>query len=227
MPKSPTKRRPATLASLADSALALFTDHGFHATSISDIVQRAGLTRGAFYSNYRDKEEIFLALYDARTDTLLTGLQEAAARLRPGQGPVEQFLEYIAGRTPQERKWFLVSMEFTLHAARNPEVAEALATHEDRLIHGLSEIFGKTLARDGLSPAIAADDLTRLVIAISRGLTAMGLIRGNHAGNHELADRIAPHLLDALTTRVPSDGTPRQGSRPGRDNREDEGTRTP
>ncbi|MEU7162715.1 helix-turn-helix domain-containing protein, partial [Streptomyces chrestomyceticus] len=50
MPKSPTKRRPATVAALTDSALALFAERGFHATSISDIVQQAGLTRGAFYS---------------------------------------------------------------------------------------------------------------------------------------------------------------------------------
>jgi len=225
VPKSPTKRRPITLASLADSALALFTERGFHATSISDIVQRAGLTRGAFYSNYRDKEELFLALYDARTDALLAGLREAAARLEPGQDPVDRFLAYIAGRTPQERQWFLVSMEFTLHAARNPAVAEALAAHEERLVRGLSEIFEETLARDGLRPVVATDDLTRLVMALSRGLTAVGLVQGAHAGTRDLAARVAPRLLSALTTTAVTeqpDGRPRHGHHPGEDDREDD-----
>ncbi|MFD1271208.1 hypothetical protein ACFQ51_02275 [Streptomyces kaempferi] len=61
--------------------------------------------------------------------------------------------ERVAGRTPQERQWFLVSMEFTLHAARNPAVAEQLAVHEDRLTQGLTDVLTRTLARAAPSPS--------------------------------------------------------------------------
>ncbi|MEU6578643.1 TetR/AcrR family transcriptional regulator [Streptomyces sp. NPDC046805] len=200
MPKSPTKRRPLTRAALTESAWALFTEKGFHATSISDIVERAGLTRGAFYSNYRDKEELFLALYDVHTDRMLADLEKATAE--PGKHPLVQLRERIAGRTPQERQWFLVSMEFTLHAARNPVVAEQLAVHEDRLTQGLTDVLTSALARGGAQPAIPAEDLARLLIALFEGLTAQQLIHGPSPR----IEHLMPHLLHVLST--PADPTP-------------------
>ncbi|GAB1331430.1 TetR/AcrR family transcriptional regulator [Streptomyces sennicomposti] len=211
MPKSPTKRRPITRAALTDSALALFTEKGFHATSISDIVERAGLTRGAFYSNYRDKEELFLALYDAHTERLLNELREAATTRRPEPGadsapgsdsrtgsgvhPVMQLHERVTGRTPQERQWFMVSMEFTLHAARHPEVARALAVHEDRLTEGLAEVVTTALAGAGRRPGLDPEDLARLLVAAFEGLTARQLVHGTG----EPTERLLTHLMNALS----------------------------
>lgn len=196
VPKSPTKRRPITQAALGESAWALFAEKGFHATSISDIVERAGLTRGAFYSNYRDKEELFLALFDAHTDRLLAALREAAAHIEPGTDPTVQLQERLVGRTDEERQWFLVSMEFTLHAARNPAVAEQLAVHEDRLTQGLADVLTETLAQTGRRPTIPADDLARLLTAVFEGLTAIRLIHG--AGY----DTLTRQLMGALTTPI-------------------------
>ncbi|NMO34940.1 TetR/AcrR family transcriptional regulator [Streptomyces sp. GMY01] len=228
MPKSPTKRRPITRAALTDSALALFTEKGFHATSISDIVERAGLTRGAFYSNYRDKEELFLALYDAHTERLLSELREAATAPQPEPGsrtdsasgtgtdsasasgsgsgsgvhPVMQLHERVTGRTPQERQWFIVSMEFTLHAARHPEVARALAVHENRLTEGLAEVVTTALAGAGRRPDLAPEDLARLLVAAFEGLTARQLVHGTG----EPTERLLTHLMNALSAPLgPSD----------------------
>ncbi|MFF9314750.1 TetR/AcrR family transcriptional regulator [Streptomyces sp. NPDC014748] len=226
MPKSPTKRRPITRAALTDSALALFTEKGFHATSISDIVERAGLTRGAFYSNYHDKEELFLALYDAHTERLLSELREAATAPQPEPGsrtdsasgtgtdsasasgsgsgvhPVMQLHERVTGRTPQERQWFIVSMEFTLHAARHPEVARALAVHENRLTEGLAEVVTTALAGAGRRPDLAPEDLARLLVAAFEGLTARQLVHGTG----EPTERLLTHLMNALSAPLgPSD----------------------
>ncbi|WP_439947396.1 TetR/AcrR family transcriptional regulator [Streptomyces sp. BBFR109] len=220
MPKSPTRRRPLTRAALTDSALALFTEKGFHATSISDIVERAGLTRGAFYSNYRDKEELFLALYDAHTERLLSELREAATAPRPEPGsgtdsasgtgsgsgsgvhPVMQLHERVTGRTPQERQWFMVSMEFTLHAARHPEVARALAVHENRLTEGLAEVVTTALAGAGRRPDLDPEDLARLLVAAFEGLTARQLVHGTG----EPTERLLTHLMNALSAPLgPSD----------------------
>ncbi|MFF0629467.1 TetR/AcrR family transcriptional regulator [Streptomyces sp. NPDC004296] len=195
MPKSPTKRRPLTRAALTESAWVLFTEKGFHATSISDIVERAGLTRGAFYSNYRDKEELFLTLYDTHTDRLLTELEDATARPEPGKHPLVQLQERVAGRTQEERQWFLVSMEFTLHAARHPVVAEQLAVHEERLTQGLAEVLTAALARTGSRPVVPTDDLTRLLVALFEGLTAQRLIHGTA---HHTQD-LVPQVIHALT----------------------------
>lgn len=198
MPKSPTKRRPLTQAALTESAWALFTEKGFHTTSISDIVERAGLTRGAFYSNYRDKEEIFLALYDAHADRLLADLRDAAAQAEPGDNPIDAIQSRIAGRTDEERQWFLVSMEFTLHAARNPQLARQLAAHENRVTQGMTEVLSEALTRTRRTPTIPTDDLARLLTAVFEGLTALQLI---HGSTYDAA-HLTPHLINALTEPV-------------------------
>src|ERR1700689_2660820 len=64
MPRGITKRRPVTITALLDAALELFAEQGYGATSIPDICARAGLTKGAFYSNYANKDALFLALLD-------------------------------------------------------------------------------------------------------------------------------------------------------------------
>ncbi|MFE6687624.1 TetR/AcrR family transcriptional regulator [Streptomyces sp. NPDC057743] len=208
MPKSPTKRRPLTRAALTESAWALFTEKGFHATSISDIVERAGLTRGAFYSNYRDKEELFLTLYDTHTDRLLAELKDAAEHPEAGKHPLVQLQERIAGRTRQERQWFLVSMEFTLHAARNPAVAEQLAVHEERLTAGLTEVLSAALARTGALPAVPAEELTRLLVALFEGLTAQRLIHGTA----HRTDDLVPRVIHALTSPAQPAGDGNEGA---------------
>ncbi|MEU9358528.1 TetR/AcrR family transcriptional regulator [Streptomyces sp. NPDC048301] len=195
MPKSPTKRRPLTRAALSESAWSLFREKGFHATTISDIVERAGLTRGAFYSNYRDKEELFLALYDEHTDRLLAGLEASAAEAATGGDPIAQLGERIAGRTAEERRWFLVSMEFTLHAARNPAVAEQLAAHEDRLAQGLTRVLASALAAAGAEPSLPADQLARLLIALFEGVTAHQVVHGDS----RLTESFTPLLLRTFT----------------------------
>ncbi|MEU7230583.1 TetR/AcrR family transcriptional regulator [Streptomyces chrestomyceticus] len=199
MPKSPTKRRPATVAALTDSALALFAERGFHATSISDIVQQAGLTRGAFYSNFRDKEELFLALYDTHTDRLLSQLRDQVEAFADDADPVARVFDLLATHDAQERSWFLVSMEFTLHAARHPDIARALAEHEERLNTGLAEILGRCLASSGHAPDVSATALARLVVALYEGLTAMRVTHTTaDADPTPLARRALPHLVRAL-----------------------------
>ncbi|MEV5594564.1 TetR/AcrR family transcriptional regulator [Streptomyces sp. NPDC052496] len=199
MPKSPTKRRPATVAALTDSALALFAERGFHATSISDIVQQAGLTRGAFYSNFRDKEELFLALYDAHTDRLLADLRHQVEAFTDDADPVARVFDLLATHDARERSWFLVSMEFTLHAARHPAVARALAEHEERLNTGLAEILDRCLQSSGDAPDVSAAALARLVVALYEGLTAMRVTHpAADTDPTPLARRALPHLVRAL-----------------------------
>jgi AcrR family transcriptional regulator len=53
-----------TRRALLDTARELFAENGFQATRTEDIVQRAGLTRGALYHHFRDKEDLFRAVHD-------------------------------------------------------------------------------------------------------------------------------------------------------------------
>lgn len=56
--------RDARRAQLLDVALVLFGERGFHATSIADIIERAGVARGTFYNYFDSKRQIFASLLD-------------------------------------------------------------------------------------------------------------------------------------------------------------------
>ena len=50
---------------LISTARALFTERGYAATSIEEIIQRAGVAKGALYHHFNGKNELFRAVYDA------------------------------------------------------------------------------------------------------------------------------------------------------------------
>ena len=86
MPRGITKRRPITITALLDAAMELFAEKGYGATSIPDICARAELTKGAFYSNFTDKEALFLALLDRSWARRAAVDPEGHGRRRPVRG---------------------------------------------------------------------------------------------------------------------------------------------
>jgi len=62
---SQAERRAATIAAILASARARFGVHGFEATSIDDIAESAGVTKGAVYHHFDSKEAIFAEVLEA------------------------------------------------------------------------------------------------------------------------------------------------------------------
>ena len=58
------RSRSATRERLLDAAGAVFAERGFAASTIEDICDRAGFTRGACYSNFETKDELLVQLLD-------------------------------------------------------------------------------------------------------------------------------------------------------------------
>jgi AcrR family transcriptional regulator len=63
-PRTQAERREATRAALLDAAEQLFAARGYAGVGTEEIVQRAGVTRGALYHHFRDKEALFRAVYE-------------------------------------------------------------------------------------------------------------------------------------------------------------------
>ncbi len=68
-----------TRQALLTAARELFAADGFQATRTEEIVQRAGLTRGALYHHFRDKEDLFRAVYEEVTGEVTRSLWRRSA----------------------------------------------------------------------------------------------------------------------------------------------------
>lgn len=62
MPKEKLKKGEATRLAVEDAAIALFMEQGYHATSMRQIAERAGLALGGIYNHFKSKDEIFEAI---------------------------------------------------------------------------------------------------------------------------------------------------------------------
>jgi AcrR family transcriptional regulator len=73
------RQAEATRALLIDVARQSFTERGYAATSIDDIIQQAGVARGALYHHFSGKEALFRAVYETVEGEVVTRVLEAAA----------------------------------------------------------------------------------------------------------------------------------------------------
>lgn len=176
MPKGVTGRRPRTRAALLEAALETFAEHGFHAASIEQICERAGYTRGAYYSNFASKEELFLALFDEHSERIVQRLAEAVDALGPDDYTLERVAELASRVEPDERDWYLVSTEFTLHAIRDPQAAWVLARHDARLRAEIARAIELVLRRSGRELTVDADRFARMIVALREGGLAQSYV---------------------------------------------------
>jgi AcrR family transcriptional regulator len=199
VPKGVTKRRPRTRAALLRAALETFAEHGFHAVSIEQICERAGFTRGAYYSNFASKEELFLALFDEHGERVVRRLAEAVDALAPEECTLERLAGLVARIEPDERDWYLVSMEFTLHAIRDPQAAWVLARHEARLRAEIARGLELVVRRSGRELTVDADRFARLIVALREGALAQSYVEPAELPPGTLERGFLPALLESAT----------------------------
>ncbi|CAH2785820.1 MAG: Transcriptional regulator, AcrR family [uncultured Paraburkholderia sp.] len=103
---------------LLDAAQAIFMKKGFVAASVEDIAAAAGYTRGAFYSNFRSKSELFLELLRCDHETMQADLRAIFEDAATREQMEERVMRYYSN-LPRENKCFLLWVEAKLLAVRD------------------------------------------------------------------------------------------------------------
>ncbi|WP_455209168.1 TetR/AcrR family transcriptional regulator [Kaarinaea lacus] len=86
----------ATKEKILEAAEALVLDHGYGATSIDQILEKTGITKGAFFYHFKSKAElakVLIARYVKRDDELLYSLVEKSEKL--SRDPLQQVLIFL------------------------------------------------------------------------------------------------------------------------------------
>lgn len=133
-PLTPERRRAMTRQHLLDAAAIVFARDGFHGATIDKIAERAGFTKGAVYSNFKSKDDLFLALLDERaareyavmSAALERGPDDASTRFDEASERVR------VGSTFWDESWTMLYLEFILYALRNPDARKKLIEQVER-----------------------------------------------------------------------------------------------
>lgn len=153
--------REHTRQRLLAAALNVFVEKGFAASSVEDISARAGFSRGALYSNFADKDALFLSLMDARLKERVAGV----TRVMTASSPLTVFEDLRQWKAvgDVDDGWTRLTAEFRAHALRNESARLRLAEHEGAVRDAYAQAVEAQFAAVGLAPPAPAADLAALL----------------------------------------------------------------
>lgn len=176
---APSRRRENTRTRLIDAAAEMFAEIGIEAASVEAICERAGFTRGAFYSNFGSKEELFLALCARSAETTVAAVRERVTSIEDrgldATGEVLQLVQQVLEVTGDDRLDVLLGAEIRVQALRNPEFAEAYLALNRALGESVTQLVTDIAQVRGLSLRVSAETATELLLSawVSTAETAL------------------------------------------------------
>jgi AcrR family transcriptional regulator len=197
------ERREKTRQDLLTAAETCFVTRGFHATSVDDVAERAGYTKGAVYSNFASKEDLFFGVYERRVDHVLTEVVPGLREVGP-----ERAFDWFATGTIQRRDsddgWLAVFFEFWAHVLRHPELRARFAACHARFLEPMTDGVRHLAEQRGRALPSEVTPF-QVVLAWNAMEVGLGLERLTHPQDVdvELARRMGWLLLDAILGAAP------------------------
>jgi AcrR family transcriptional regulator len=167
---SRAERKQETRARLLASAQRVFARRGFHAASVEEVAEEAGFSKGAVYSNFSGKEDLFLAMIDARFQRRLADVRAAVAG--PG-APGEQARrsgEGFVRALADDPEWPPLFAEFWAYALRHPPVRRRFAARVRALRRGVADILAVQADQAGVRLPVPAEALAAMTFAMATGI---------------------------------------------------------
>lgn len=174
-----TRRRDQTRARLLDAAHDVFAEVGMDAASVEMICERAGFTRGAFYSNFESKDELFLALV---TQLAEAKLDEVAGRVRDlepeGISDPSGLVRRVVGASLAVRMEPQLSSEIRTQALRDPTLATAYLAWQLAMRGRVEEIIAHVVSTYGLRLRLPIEDAAQLLLDVSDDTCTRATLEG-------------------------------------------------
>jgi AcrR family transcriptional regulator len=200
-PLTPERRRQQTRDYLLQAAAHVFAERGFHGASLDDVAALAGYSKGAVYSNFKNKEDLFLALlgwrYSQEMDALRSTLQASDA---PPESRLPEFVDLIRKQGVAAGDNFgTLYEEFHLYALRNPAARAKLAELDRKDIAEVARVIESERERQGFKPIESPSHAARIVVALMRGVGMMRALDPDEADD-EFFQTVMSFMARALMT---------------------------
>jgi AcrR family transcriptional regulator len=201
-PLTPERRREMTREHLLRAAAQVFTERGFHSATLDEVAAVAGFTKGAVYSNFRNKEDLFLAvlgwIYDQEMDALRQTLRSSET---PSESRLSDFADLVRRQgVAAGADWSVLYEEFHLYALRNAAAREKLAELDRQDIEEVARVIEEERKRLGFRPLESATDAARIVIALMRGVGMMRCLDPELANDEQFLPTVMAFMARGLLT---------------------------
>jgi AcrR family transcriptional regulator len=160
----PGGKRARTRAALIQAAAAIIGEKGFHETTLDDVASRVGMTRGAIYGNFKNREDLFLEVVKLRWEPIVP-------ELKPGATFREQMRAIgraVVAAAPVRQTRAVGALSFQLYALTHPEMRKRIAKQNEQIYrHMAADLVRFILPKDLPMPA---ERFIRVLHALTDGL---------------------------------------------------------
>jgi AcrR family transcriptional regulator len=163
-----------TRAAVLAAAHEVFARDGFHGATLERVAQEAGFTKGAVYSAFDSKADLFLAVYEAR-------VAERTARIR--QANPRSFEEASREAADEwrnimrtQRAWSAALTEFWVHASRDPDLRERFGAAHRSWRRTVGASIDAAAAAEGRDLPMPGERIATAILALGNGLALEGLL---------------------------------------------------
>lgn len=167
-PPTRGERQQQTRAALVHAARDLFARDGYHGAGLDEIARVAGFSKGAVYSNFADKAELFLAVMDANLHDIATEVWDPFDPVTSAALPEITSTEL----TEAIRGMGLATLEFIAVAARDERLSSALASRVQVILDLYVRIAEESRAEGEQLPVA---DVGALLTALDQGVALLAL----------------------------------------------------
>lgn len=197
-PVKPLRSRPTrgeVRDRILDAAAKVFAAEGFAGATIDAIGQAAGFTKGAVYSNFESKDELFLALLDREFE--LRG-QQIAIALDRSAGDTTAAAREVSGSVLDSVRdhsdYYVLLVEYWLRAQRDPQLRERLIERRRAAADQALHIVEST---DTVSGDRRLADIAQLVVTLNLGVAMEEVLRPGTI-NPDLLAQLITALLESI-----------------------------
>jgi len=191
-PMRRSERQAQTRQLVLDAAERLFRTRGFGPTSIDDIAAEAGYSKGAVYSNFSSKTDLYFAVLEGRYERLSDQLREAVTAAGDLSGQVDAVKAWYRRNLEAESSWARSLPDLASVAQHDADANRRLRALTRSLERTVTELLREQEVRLRVRYALPPERIAAIGIALVGGLAMRHLL------DHESTDELFASAIAAL-----------------------------
>lgn len=196
-------RRTQTRERLVAAAIEVFAEKGVVGAAVEEICDRAGFTRGAFYSNFGSKDELCLAAVEQEVDRNLNATHEAIDSLpdlagRDLDALLDAAVALFLRAQRSDRVSILASAELRLYAARSDDFRQDYRRLVDQVSEAFAALLEDAAGAVGYRLTVPGIDLVRVLHGVYEQSALTSLVEDHPADAPDRARLLAGVLRTML-----------------------------
>ena len=181
-----TRSRENTRARLLEAASQVFAEVGLEGATVEAVCERAGFTRGAFYSNFESKDELFLTLAGTVGEARLSAVRERVSVL-VGDGALDDcdpvdLVQQIMDSGADDRLGVMLMSEIRIRALRDSAFGAAYLAQENEMIASIAAIIQEIVDAGQFRLRVEPLEAARILMIVWEGMTVRGAMGGDDSG---------------------------------------------